>query len=275
MSALSRKNVLVTGAGRGLGHQLVLTLARSGYRVACTDRQFPTETVAADVRPNPFQVHLDVTDSESIEAARQRLAAEFGPIDILINNAGIVHGGSFLDVPLEQHRQTLAVNLEGLIAVTHAFLPELIRRPSAAIVNIASASALIALPWGATYAATKAAVLSFSDSLREELRLTGNGHVRVLAVCPGFIDTGMFAGSKPPIGSGMLSAATAAAEIVKAVKLNREMLILPRSASMMWSLFRGLPRPVFRWICGRLGVSTSMKSWRGRERNATDRTDRT
>jgi short-subunit dehydrogenase len=97
-----------------------------------------------------------------------------------------------------------------------------------------------------------------------------------LAVCPGFIDTGLFSGARPPIGSGMLSAAAVAAEIVKAVEKQREMLILPRSASMMWSLFRGLPRPMFRWMCRRLGVATSMKGWRGREKNdGTDKTKRT
>jgi short-subunit dehydrogenase len=207
---------------------------------------------------------LDVADDGSVEAARATLEAEFGPVDILINNAGIVYGGAFQDVPLARHRAMLAVNYSGLIAVTHAFLPALLSRPSPAIVQIASASALVPLPWGATYAASKAAVLSFAESLREELRLTGHGHVHVMAVCPSFIDTGMFAGVKPPRGSRMLTADGMAAAVVRGLERRSKLLIEPPSVRWLWSLLRGAPRPVFHWFCARLGVSTCMAGWQGR-----------
>jgi all-trans-retinol dehydrogenase (NAD+) len=272
----SHKNVLITGGGRGLGRELAIAFSSLGDRVVVSDCELALATEVASRIANSQAVSLDVTDAESVREARDRLANEIGPIDVLVNNAGIVYGGSFLDVAMDQHRQVLAVNIEGLIRVTHAFLPQLIQRPTATIVNIASASALIALPWAASYAASKSAVLSFSDSLREELRLMGNGHVAVLAVCPGYIDTGLFSGAKPPIGSGMLSPAAVAAEVVNAVEKHREMLILPQSAAILWNLFRGLPRPMFAWICRRLGVATSMKGWRGRQKyDGTDRTDRT
>ena len=98
-----------------------------------------------------------------------RLIAEVGPIDVLVNNAGVVFGGPFLDVDLDRHLATIAVNLSGVITLTHAFLPDLIARPVGHIVNIASAAAVIALPMATSYAASKWAVLGFSDSLREEL----------------------------------------------------------------------------------------------------------
>src|SRR5207237_4715652 len=104
---------------------------------------------------------LDVTSPEQVAAVRARLHAEHGPVDVLVNNAGVVFGGAFLDVPLARHLATVGVNLSGVLAVTHAFLPDLIGRPAGHVVNIASASAVLALPLAVSYAATKWAVLGF------------------------------------------------------------------------------------------------------------------
>src|SRR5262249_61797405 len=120
---------------------------------------------------------LDVTDEAQVTAVREAVHAEGGPIDVLVNNAGVVFGGPFLQVPAAKHRTTVAVNLNGLLTVTHAFLPDLIGRPEAHLVNVASATAFGPLPWGTSYAATKWAVLGFTESLREEFRLLGHRHV--------------------------------------------------------------------------------------------------
>jgi all-trans-retinol dehydrogenase (NAD+) len=227
------RHVLITGAGRGLVRALASAFAGAGAAVAVGDLDpVRVETVAAELRQRGAHVlaqPLDVTNEESIQASRRRIAAEFGPIDVLVNNAGIVHGGTFLEVPLDRHRATIAVNFTGLVGVTHAFLPDLLQRSAPAIVNIASASALAPLPGGGTYAASKAAVLSFTDSLREELRQARNGHVHVMAVCPCFIDTGMFAGVTPPRGTRMLSADALAERIVQSLDRRQELLIAPGS----------------------------------------------
>jgi all-trans-retinol dehydrogenase (NAD+) len=268
MSNLRGQRVLITGAGRGLGRALAAAFAGMGAAVALSDLDPERiESAAAELRQrgaHAFAQPLDVTNDESIQASRRRIAGEFGPIDVLVNNAGIVHGGRFLDVPLERHRATIAVNLTGLVGVTHAFLPDLLQRSAPAIVNIASASALAPLPGGGTYAASKAAVLSFTDSLREELRQTGNRHAHVMAVCPSFIGTGMFAGVTPPRGTRMLSADALAKRIIQALDWRQELLIAPGSVRLLWGLCRGLPRPIYGWLCRRLGVSTAMAGWRGR-----------
>ena len=88
-----------------------------------------------------------------------------GPIDVLVNNAGLVFGGAFLDVPLERHLTTYRVNTLGLVAMTHAFLPDLMAGRDGHVVNVASASGFIGLPFGATYASSKWAVLGFSELL--------------------------------------------------------------------------------------------------------------
>ena len=117
--------------------------------------------------------------------SRERINADGGPIEVLVNNAGTVFGGYFLDVPLDRHLTTLAVNLLGVVIVTHAFLPDLIDRPDAHLVNIASVAALRRRVRGSTYASSKWGVIGFSESIELELREQGNAHVHVTTVCPG------------------------------------------------------------------------------------------
>ena len=170
---LAGKRVLITGAGHGLGQAIAVEFAAAGAEVIITDRE-PDRVVAVvkELGPPAIGYPLDVSVPEQVVTVRNQLHQDSGSIDVLVNNAGIAAGGSFLDVPLDRHLATVAVNLTGVLTVTHAFLPDLLARPEARIVNIASASAVVALPLGASYAATKWAVLGFSESLREELRLT-------------------------------------------------------------------------------------------------------
>src|SRR4051812_2983288 len=120
MHPLTGRRVLITGAGRGLGRALAQHFAAAGADVVTTDRD------AAGV-----DYPLDVTDAGQIADVRRRVLAESGPPDVLVNNAGVVFGGAFLDVPTDRHATTVAVNLTGLVAVTHAFLGDLLARPAA------------------------------------------------------------------------------------------------------------------------------------------------
>jgi short-subunit dehydrogenase len=264
---LSDKRVLVTGAGQGLGRALALHFARKGAEVIVTDVATEraarvAEEVAADGRP-PLSYTLDVTRAEQVRDVRDRIQADRGPIDILVNNAGVVFGGGFLDVPIERHRLTIDINLCGIMTVTHTFLPDLLARPEGYLVNIVSASAVVALPWATSYAASKAAALSFSDSLREELRLTNRRSVRILAVCPSYISTGLFDGAKPPTLTWMLQPDFVATATVRAVEGGRDFLILPWTARLLYSTTGWMPTALYRRLCAWLGVSTSMTEWRG------------
>lgn len=253
--------VLVTGAGHGLGLAIAGAFARAGAGVVVTDRDAGGVGAAVAALPGACGYALDVTKPEQIAEVRDRLAD--APVDILVNNAGVAFGGAFLDVPLAQHHATLNVNLAGLVAVTHAFLPGLLARPAAHVVNIASASAFVALPHATTYAASKWAVLGFTESLREELWLQGHRHVGVTAVCPGFITTGLFGGARPTRAAGWLTPESVAAAVVRAVQTRREFVMLPRAHRIMYALTAGLPRFAYRGLCRLMGVSRSMTGWKG------------
>ena len=206
---------------------------------------------------------LDVTRPNEIAAVRARLNSEHGPVDVLVNNAGVVFGGAFLEVPFEKHATTVEVNLTGVLAVTHVFLPELLARPAGHVVNIASAAAVLALPMATSYAASKWAVLGFSDSLREELRELGHRHIGVTAICPSYVTTGLFDGAKPARMTGWLTPDAVADAVVRAVEKNREFVMLPWQARAIYSLMAGWPRSWFRAVCRALGISNSMTGWHG------------
>ena len=265
MTVIRQKRVLITGAGRGLGRALAHRFAAAGAEVIAADRDETglAETVQT-VGEKAFGYALDVTSAAAVSAVRDRVHADRGPIDILVNNAGVVFGGDFLSVPVEKHRATIEVNLIGVLNVTHAFMPDLLARPAGHVVNVASASAVLALPWAASYAASKWAVLGFSDSLREELRVQGRRHVWVTTVCPSYIATGLFDGAKPARLTWLLTPDAVAASVLRAVERNRDTVILPWTAQLLYSAFRGMPRRLYYRIAALFGVSTSMIEWKGR-----------
>jgi short-subunit dehydrogenase len=264
---LTGKRVLITGAGHGLGRALAREFAQAGSEVIVSDRDVAlVETVVAELRQQGRATAgyaFDVIVPEQIAAVRDQLHAERGPVDVLVNNAGVVFGGRFSEVPVEKHLATIAVNLSGLLAVTHAFLPDLIARPEGRLVNVASASAVLALPLAASYAASKWGVLGFSESLREELRLAGHRHVRVTTICPSFIGTGLFAGAKPARFTTLLNPESVARSVRRAAERGKAFVMLPWTARLLYALTGFLPRPAFAFVCRQLGVSRSMANWTG------------
>jgi short-subunit dehydrogenase len=270
MRDLNNKRVLITGGGHGLGRDLALAFAGAGAEMIVTDRNLAgaEETVklveAAGGRGAAYA--LDVTELDAIGQFRQRLHAEHGPIDVLINNAGIAHGGAFLDVPVENHLATYRVNALGLVAMAHAFLPDLIARPEGRLVIIASASGLIALPYASTYASSKWAALGFSESIREELRILGHGHVRVTAVCPSYIDTGMCDGVKIPRFTRMLRSPQVAERVLRAVQSNRDLVLTPWLVYVTPFTKAMLPPPLFRKVADFFGITGGMVGWYGHDK---------
>ena len=267
MRELSGKRVLLTGGAGGLGHAMARRFAAEGAELVLTDvaaatlRDMVDDFTRRGIACRGYE--LDVTDPAAVTAVRDRLHAEAGPVQVLVNNAGIVSGGPFLEVPLERHLQTYRVNVDGVVAMSHSFLPDLIASSEGHLVNVASASGFVGLPFGSSYASSKWAVIGLSESLRLELKKLGHRHVGVTSVCPGYVDTGMFEGVRPPRLTRFLTADEVAREVVDAVKHNRPFMLEPWLIKITPFLANSLPTPVTDMLSDLFGASTGMKNWRG------------
>ncbi|GJD56395.1 SDR family NAD(P)-dependent oxidoreductase [Methylobacterium dankookense] len=194
---------LVTGAASGIGAALVIALTARGCAVAMVDRDAAgLDAVAGIVEPHgvPVSKHVaDLTDAEAIRALPRAVEAEFGRLNLLVNNAGVALGGRFADVHPDDVDWLLDINLRAVMRVTHAFLPMLAREPLAHVVNMSSLFGLIAPPGQAAYAASKFAVRGFSEALRHEYAGTGLG---VTVVHPGGVDTPIARSARGPRPEG-------------------------------------------------------------------------
>ncbi len=275
MRDLTGKRVLVTGAASGIGRHIAERLVPEGAELVLVDlnERALNDTLesieALGGRASGYC--LDLTDTDSIFRLRDRALAEAGPIDVLVNNAGVVFGGGFLDVPFEKHLRTYRVNVDGMVAMTYAFLPEMLRRPEAHIVNIASAAGLIGLPWGTTYSSSKWAVIGFSESLRLELEMTGRASVKVTTVCPSFVNTGLFEGARPPRTTSMLTPEGLVQEVVQGIRRDEIYVLTPWLVKLTPILKGLLPTRLFDMVAWTLGATSSMAHWRGRESNPSEK----
>ena len=201
---LAGSTVVITGAGSGIGRALAQRLSAFGCAVVAVDAN--PETLAETESTLSGQVlarQLDVRDRQGQLA----LAADVSdwaraPIGAVFNNAGVAVVGTVAGTPPEDHDWVMAINFEGVVHGTRAFLPLLVRQGSGAIVNTSSVFGLAGIPGQSAYCASKFAVRGFTDSLRQELRGTG---VRAINVHPGGIQTGIARASRfheDPLGLG-------------------------------------------------------------------------
>jgi uncharacterized protein len=182
---------LVTGASSGIGAEISRGLARRGHGVTLAARREDRLTELADEISGEHDVRvetisIDVTDVD----ARKRLKADIEErgltVEVLVNNAGFGSGGKFTELDAEEEAAMIRTNLEAVVALTGHFLPEMVERGRGAVLNLASLISFQPVPFQATYGASKAAILSFSEAIHEELRGTG---VTITAVCPGPVRT--------------------------------------------------------------------------------------
>lgn len=274
MRSLRDKLTLITGAARGIGFAIARRLGRDGARIVLTDLD-TAELDLARERLHADEVEcsvfpLDVTETEALPDIRRRLNNELGPVEVLVNNAGVVFGGPFLDLPLEKHLLTYRINIEGVVAMTHHFLPDLIAAEEGHLVNIASASGLVALPWGSTYASSKWAVLGFSESIRQEMTELGHKHVGVTTVCPGYVDTGMFEGVRPPLLMPFLKPEQLVDKVRTAILKRQDLILEPWLVKFTPFLKGVLPRFLSDGLADLMGVTTGMKSWSGHAKEHDD-----
>ena len=188
MKDIGGKVAVVTGASRGLGRAIAQALFDHGMKVVISARG------GADL--DAFQKQLDRSGSRSLAVAADVTSAadraallaaarkKFGAVDVLVNNAGTDHPEFFADADFSRVEAMVTLNVTALMGMTQAVLPEMLERRSGQIVNIASTAGLAPVPYAAVYAATKAAVIGFSQSLRYEVAEHGVG---VSVVCPNFV----------------------------------------------------------------------------------------
>ncbi|HEX2622263.1 MAG TPA: SDR family oxidoreductase [Phototrophicaceae bacterium] len=178
---------LVTGGANGIGLATARALKKRGAKLALWDVDaVALQTVSSEL--DAVTAVVDVTRSETIQTGLQALVEHYGRLDGVIHCAGIARGGLFEEVPLEQHRRVIEINLFGTIAVTQLVLP-LLRRSKGSLVLISSVSAFYGPPGFSSYAATKAGVLNFAQLMQVEL--TGSG-VHIGVICPHFVDTALY-----------------------------------------------------------------------------------
>lgn len=183
--------VLVSGGARGIGLATVQAFLERGARVALCARHEAHLQRAIHQSGAPertFAGMADVADAEQVRRFVQVASKALGPIDVLVNNAGILHHGAFAEETYDNMARLIDVNLKGLVFLTRAVLPGMLERGEGAIVNISSGLGLYAAGELAIYSATKFGVVGFTQALDQEV--AGNG-VRVYAVCPGRVATDM------------------------------------------------------------------------------------
>ena len=188
---MAREIALVTGASSGIGDALARRLARDGLHLGLVARRADRlEALAAELRAaHRIEVHVlpsDLTKPGAVAALVDDVAARGLDVDWLVNNAGFGTVGLFHAMPVERELEEITLNVEVLVELTGRLLPPMVRRGRGVVMNVASVGAYLPSPHMATYTATKAFVLSFSEAIAVELQDTG---VRVLCVCPGVTRT--------------------------------------------------------------------------------------
>lgn len=189
---LENKVALVTGAGRGIGKEIALELAKAGADIAFTNRSADlAEQTKAEVEAlgrKCLAVQADVSDPEQVEKLVAETLATFPSLDILVNNAGITKDNLFMRMSHEEWRQVMAVNLDGLFYVTRAVIKTMVKQRAGRIINLSSVVGFTGNPGQVNYASSKSAVLGFTKSIAKEL---GSRNITCNAIAPGFIETDM------------------------------------------------------------------------------------
>src|SRR5215208_7107749 len=237
--AVAGRVVAVTGAARGIGLATATSLSSAGARVAIGDLNgdLAAES-AAQVGSGAIGLALDVTDRDSFESFLDQTEERLGPIDVLVNNAGVMFVGAFEDEGDGALRKMVDVNFAGTVLGMKLVLPRMRTRGGGHIVNVVSAGAFVASPHEASYAATKHAVKGVCDGLRYELRGSG---IDLTLVYPGVVKTELAAGTNPGRSGAWVEPSQVGEAIADAVRSPRREVFVPRSLAPLLRLFAMLP----------------------------------
>src|SRR5438128_5443590 len=215
---LAGEAAAITGGARGIGRATAEALLQNGMKVAIGDVDLEAaRKSAAELGPRTVALPLDVTDRDSFAAFLDESERQLGPLDVLINNAGIMQIGRFIDEDDLTAQRMVDINLHGVILGTKLALERMIPRDRGHVVNISSQAGKFGAPGGATYSATKHAVIGLTEAIRGELRLMG-AHVDVSYVMPAIVNTELGSGLVEVRGMKKLQPTEVADAIVDALE---------------------------------------------------------
>ncbi|HEY2299946.1 MAG TPA: SDR family oxidoreductase [Jatrophihabitans sp.] len=238
--SLSGKVVFITGAARGIGRATASALLAEGARVAIGDLDEDlAKRTAKELGTDVFAIGLDVTDHAGFTAVLDEVEREVGPIDILINNAGIMPIGNFEDDSFESAYRQFSVNVFAVMHGTREAIKRMKPRGHGHVVNLASMAGVVPTPGAATYSASKHAVVGLCESLYWELRGTG---IDLSYVLPSLVKTELASGVKDTRASNSIEPEVVAGEIVKALKRPKLAVYAPASMGRITKVTGLIPR---------------------------------
>jgi NADP-dependent 3-hydroxy acid dehydrogenase YdfG len=249
------KTVAITGAARGIGYATAKALLARGARVVIGDRDVARleSAVVSLSELGPASGHpLDVSDPESFATFLDKARADgAGHVDVLINNAGVMPIGAFLDQSDEAIRTSVEVNFCGVLTGCRLVLPEMVRRRTGHIVNVASMAGIVAVPGQVVYAGTKFAVVGLSTALADEFAPHG---VEVTAVMPPFVKTELITGTHGIGADNAVEPEDIAAAIVKVLDRPKTHVSVPGAVRFVMTLLSLLGPRGRRWVNRRSGT---------------------
>ena len=271
MDYYKNKTILITGAASGIGKRFAEKVSElPGVTLILWDLNSEALNKTAGVLGDRCTVDkalIDISDAGHVVMEAERLMKQGLVPDIILNCAGVVAGKLFHEHRYHEIDKTVQVNISGTMFVVRAFLKKMIERGSGHIVNMASASGYIGNPKMSVYAASKWAVLGWTESLYLEMKQNRTG-IDVTAVIPSYIDTGMFEGVKVPLLTPILSTEDIIDRMLKGISKKKREIKAPFMVRFTPLLKGILPASVFDWIAGRVfGVYETMDSFKGREEN--------
>jgi NADP-dependent 3-hydroxy acid dehydrogenase YdfG len=237
---IAGRTAAVTGGARGIGRATAQALLRKGAKVAIgdVDRERVRKT-AEELGPNAAAFDLDVTDRASFTAFIDAAEAAHGPLDVLVNNAGVMPVGPFLSESDETAMRQVDINVHGVLLGMKVALPRMVERGRGHVVNLASMAGKGGFPGIATYCATKHAVVGVSEAVRAELADTG---IELTVVMPSFVNTELISGATHPRGVQIAEPEDVANAIVEALESPRFDVFVPRSVGRLNRIGLLLPR---------------------------------
>lgn len=271
MTKLNDKLVLITGGASGIGKIMSRLMLERNAKVVIWD----INQAGIDKAISEFSAlgsisgyRVDVSDIDAVKKTAKSVKQDCGTVDVLINNAGIIVGKYFNDHTTTDIDRTIDINVTAPMHITNEFLEDMMNQNDGHICNIASSAGLVSNPKMSVYAASKWALIGWSDSVRLEMKQLGKD-VKVTTILPYYINTGMFDGvkSKIPIQDPEAASLT----IVQAIESNKRLISIPgwiyrftRFGQMI------MPIDVFDWFAGKvMGIYKTMENFTGRKKDET------